>query len=117
MLRESVRQLRAYFAGRLRRFEVPLSFTGTSFACEVWTAVAQLETGTLVSYADVARAVGRPGAQRGVAQAMARTPLALFIPAHRVIGSDGRVKGASPHSMRCRLVDFERELIARRLSQ
>ncbi len=108
LLDEAVRQLRAYFAGRLRRFNVPLSVEGTGFELAVWSAVTELSCGSLVSYADVARAVGRPNAYRGVARAMSRTPLALFIPAHRVVGADGRLKGAGARSMRRRLVDFER---------
>lgn len=113
LLGEAVRQLRAYFAGRLGRFDVPFSVDGTPFEVAVWSAVAQLECGTLISYADVARAVGRPNAYRGVARAMGRTPLALFIPAHRVVGSDGRLKGAAVGSMRQRLIAFERGLSAR----
>ena len=73
----------------------------------VWDLVSQLEVGELISYGDVARAVGFPGAHRGVAAAMGRSPYDLLIPAHRVVGSDGRIKGAGPNSMRRRLLVFE----------
>jgi methylated-DNA-[protein]-cysteine S-methyltransferase len=107
LLRDVQRQLDAYFAGRLRRFDVPLALDGTPFAVDVWRAVAQLPTGSLASYAEIAASIGRPNAHRGVARALASTPLALLIPAHRVIGADGRIKGAAPGSMRRRLLAFE----------
>jgi methylated-DNA-[protein]-cysteine S-methyltransferase len=106
---EAAAQTKAYFSRKLRRFDLPLRPAGTPFAVAVWKCVAALEVGEFVSYADVARAIGHPLAHRGVAAAMARTSIDLFIPAHRVVGADGRVKGALPGSLRLRLVAFERK--------
>jgi len=107
LLRDAQSQVRAYFAKRLLRFDLPLLFTGTPFACEIYALVASLETGELISYGDVARALGRPLAHRSVAAAMGRSSLALFVPAHRVIGADGQIKGAAPNSIRRRLLAHE----------
>jgi methylated-DNA-[protein]-cysteine S-methyltransferase len=108
LLVEASVQVRAYFGRRLRRFDLPLALDGTPFRIAVWRAVAALAFGEFVSYADVARAVGRPLAHRGVAIAMRLTPMDLLIPAHRVIGADGRIKGVRPGSLRVRLAAFER---------
>lgn len=107
LLREAKRQVQAYFKKRLLRFDLPLHFEGTDFQKDVWNFVAGLETGQLVSYSDLARAIGRPRAHRGVAAAMRMTPIDLFVPAHRVVGADGSVRGAGPNSVRRRLLAFE----------
>jgi methylated-DNA-[protein]-cysteine S-methyltransferase len=108
LLAEARTQVRAYFSRRLRRFDLPLALHGTPLQIDAWRAVALLAFGEFVSYADIARAIGRPLAHRGVAAAMAAAPFDLFIPAHRVIGADGRIKGAGAASMRYRLAAFER---------
>lgn len=107
LLREAKSQVKAYFNKRLLRFDLPLHFEGTDFQKDVWNFVAGLETGQLISYSDLARSIGRPRAHRGVAAAMRMTPIDLFVPAHRVVGADGSVRGAGPNSLRRRLLAFE----------
>lgn len=107
LLREAQAQVRAYFRKRLNRFDLPLALSGTAFQIDVWSFVAQMETGEIISYGDLARAIGTPRAARGVAAAMAKSPLDLFVPAHRVVGADGTVRGAAPNSLRRKLLAFE----------
>lgn len=107
LLEAAHEQVASYFARRLRRFDLPLALVGTALQIAIWRFVAQLEVGEVISYADVGRALGHPRAHRAVALAMGRSPFDLFVPAHRVIGADGRIKGAGTTSMRRRLLHFE----------
>ncbi len=107
LLREAAEQVGAYFRRTLTRFDLPLHFEGTPFQVATWRLVSELAFGEVVSYGDVARAIGHPLSHRGVAAAMGASPFALFVPAHRVIGSDGKVKGSAPNALRRRLLAFE----------
>ena len=71
----------------------PLFLHGTDFQRRVWSALLEIPPGVTRSYSEVASQLGRPGCQRAVAQACARNRIALLIPCHRLIGSDGRLRG------------------------
>ena len=86
-------QLDAYFAGQRRTFDVPLETSGTEFQEKVWAVLRTIPPGTVWSYADVATAIGRPTATRAVARANGDNRMAILIPCHRVIGSDGSLTG------------------------
>ena len=87
-------QLQAFFRGDLQVFDLPLDLGGvTAFQRAVLLACARVPYGQVVSYGELARRAGFPGAARAVGQVMARNPLPLVIPCHRVIGSDGRLTG------------------------
>ena len=90
---EPVRQLDAYFAGALRRFDLRLAPAGTPFQQRVWQALLEIPYGETVSYSELARRIGRPSAVRAVGAANGQNPLSIVIPCHRVIGSDGRLVG------------------------
>jgi methylated-DNA-[protein]-cysteine S-methyltransferase len=90
---EPIRQLKAYFAGTLRQFDLPLAPAGTPFQQTVWQALREIPYGETVSYGQLARGIGRPAAVRAVGAANGRNPLAIVVPCHRVIGSDGRLVG------------------------
>ena len=89
----AITQLDEYFAGARREFDVPLLFTGTDFQQKVWNALLAIPYGQTVSYGDMARQIGRPGAVRAVANANGANAISIFVPCHRVIGSNGTLTG------------------------
>lgn len=93
VLDHAARELTEYFQGRRRVFETPLQAAGTAFQQEVWMALREIPFGASRSYADIARAIGRPKAMRAVGLANGSNPLAIIVPCHRVIGRDGSLTG------------------------
>lgn len=86
-------QLREYFAGERRTFELPLAPAGTPFQQAVWLALRAIPYGETVSCGELARRLGRPGSARAVGLANGTNPLPIIVPCHRVIGADGSLTG------------------------
>ena len=87
------RQLDEYFRGERRDFTVPMQVPGTPFQERVWTALQRIPSGTTTSYARLADSIGQPNAVRAVARANGDNRIAILIPCHRVIGSNGELVG------------------------
>lgn len=108
VLRETERQLRAYFRGELRAFAIPLAFEGTEFQKSVWTALLTIPFGETRSYAQIARQIGKPTAFRAVGAANGRNPISIVAPCHRVVGSGGDLTGfAGGLAAKERLLELE----------
>ena len=108
-LREAVRQLDVYLKGRLKEFTVKLSPQGTPFQLSVLRALQEVPYGETVSYGELARRIGKPKASRAVGAAIARNPLPIVIPCHRVIGSNGSLTGfGGGLAIKQALLDLER---------
>ena len=88
-----ISELEEYFAGKRREFTFPLDLRGTDFQLACWRALLAIPYGETRSYADIARAVGKPNAFRAVGMANNRNPIAIVVPCHRVIASDGTLCG------------------------
>jgi AraC family transcriptional regulator of adaptative response/methylated-DNA-[protein]-cysteine methyltransferase len=86
-------QLDEYFQGRRREFTVPLHVPGTPFQMKVWAELQRIPSGTPTSYARLAETIGQPNAVRAVARANGDNRIAILIPCHRVIGSNGELVG------------------------
>jgi methylated-DNA-[protein]-cysteine S-methyltransferase len=94
VLAQARTQLAAYFAGDLKDFDLPLSAAGTPFQQRVWEALRAIGYGETVTYGEIARRLGLPpGASRAVGLANGRNPIAIVVPCHRVIGSNGKLVG------------------------
>ncbi len=93
VLVEAERQLREYFGGERESFSVPLRLVGTAFQLSVWQALKKIPYGRTRSYREIARSIGRPTATRAVGAANGQNPLPIFVPCHRVIGSNGSLTG------------------------
>ena len=92
-MRVYVRELEEYFAGQRREFAFALDLRGTDFQKACWRALLAIPYGETRSYGDIARAVGRPKGFRAVGMANNRNPVAIVVPCHRVIASDGTLCG------------------------
>jgi len=88
-----VQELEQYFGGARRRFSFPLDLRGTDFQLACWRALLEIPYGETRTYAEMARAVGKPQAFRAVGMANNRNPAAIVVPCHRVIASDGTLCG------------------------
>lgn len=87
------RQLNDYFAGKLKKFSVPLDFIGTEFQKKVWNALLTIPFGETRSYGQIAAQIGNPKAVRAVGAANGKNPISIIAPCHRVIGATGGLTG------------------------
>lgn len=93
LLRQAKRELREYFAGKRRRFAVPLAPDGTPFQRAVWKAISTVGFGETITYSELARRARRPGSARAAGAATGRNPLGILVPCHRILGSNGSLTG------------------------
>ena len=93
LLDEPVRQLTAYFHGKLRAFDLAVAPEGTAFQRGVWSELQRIPYGETISYGALAQRLGNPKAVRAVGLANGSNPISIIIPCHRVIGSNGSLVG------------------------
>lgn len=89
--RAITKQLDAYFAGKLKKFDLPIKLTGTAFQKSVWRALTQIPYGQTRSYGEIAKMIKKPRAVRAVGSAVGKNPVGIILPCHRVIRSDGQI--------------------------
>lgn len=105
---EVIRQLKAYFGGKLKKFDLPLAMEGTEFQLRVWSELRAIPYGETISYAQLAQKIGNPKAVRAVGLANGSNPIPIIVPCHRVIGSDGSLTGfGGGLSTKRKLLDLE----------
>lgn len=102
-------ELKKYFTHTLRHFTVPICLIGTDFQKEAWKALAAIPYGTLATYGEIAKTLGRPKAARAVGGACNHNPIAIIIPCHRVVGATGELTGfAGGLDIKEKLIDLEK---------
>ena len=95
LLSKTELQLKEYFQGKRRKFDIPLNIHGTSFQKKAWNELKKIPYGKTISYQAQAEQIGHPKAHRAVGGANGKNPIGIIIPCHRVIGSNGRLTGFS----------------------
>ncbi len=93
MLKEASIQLNKYINGELKEFNLPLSPKGTEFMNEVWRGLCKIPYGEVLTYKEMGEKIGRPKAARAIGLACNRNPIPIFIPCHRIVGSNGKLTG------------------------
>lgn len=109
--RDALRQIRAYFAGDLKTFTLPLHQVGTPFQLRVWEELLRIPYGETCSYGEMAKRVDNPKGQRAVGMANNKNPIGIVVPCHRVIGKNGDLTGyAGGLHYKQRLLELEGSL-------
>jgi len=93
VIEKAIVLLDEFFAGKRKKFDLPLLFVGTNFQKKVWNELLKIPYGKTVSYGEMASRIGMPRAVRAVANANGANAISIFVPCHRVIGSDGSLTG------------------------
>ena len=93
LLEKTATQLREYFAGVRREFDIPTCGKGTDFQQKVWKALCEIPFGETRTYGQIAAAIGQPKASRAVGGACNKNPIMIVVPCHRVIGANGKLVG------------------------
>ena len=93
VIEKAIVLLDEFFVGKRKKFDLPLLFVGTNFQKKVWSELLKIPYGKTVSYGEMASRIGMPRAVRAVANANGANAISIFVPCHRVIGSDGSLTG------------------------
>ena len=111
VIEKTIDQFKAYFAGERKSFDIPLLMVGTDFQKSVWEGLMQIPYGTTASYQELSKNIGNEKAVRAVASANGANAIAILIPCHRIIGSNGDLVGyAGGLSVKRKLLELERGL-------
>ncbi|MDR0444493.1 MAG: methylated-DNA--[protein]-cysteine S-methyltransferase [Treponema sp.] len=109
LIKNAAAQLAEYFNGKRKKFDLPLDLQGTDFQITVWESLQQIPFGETRSYGEIAAMTGNPKASRAVGMANNRNPIAIIIPCHRVIGSNGSLTGyAGGIELKRQLLELEK---------
>jgi methylated-DNA-[protein]-cysteine S-methyltransferase len=106
---EVAKQIDEFFAGKRQAFDFPLAPKGSEFQKRVWAELVKIPFGETISYGELARRIGNPAASRAVGRANATNPIAVIVPCHRVIGTNGKLTGyAGGIELKDKLLAWER---------
>ena len=107
-LKECAQQLGEYFAAKRERFELPTLPAGTMFQKRVWREISRVPFGATITYSELAKRAGAEGSARAAGAATGRNPIAVIVPCHRIVGSDGSLTGyAGGLGRKTRLLEIE----------
>ena len=93
LLKETFLQINEYLIGKRKKFEIPISFSGTAFQNKIWNELLKIPYGETVTYGEIAKRAGNKNACRAAGSACSKNPIAIIVPCHRVIGSNGSLTG------------------------
>lgn len=93
LIKNTKQQLDEYFAGKRKKFDIPIKLEGTDFQMKVWKELLKIPYGETCSYLDIAKRIGNPKASRAVGMANNKNKIIIIVPCHRVIGSNKKLVG------------------------